>query len=240
MTSKAERLQILDMIQNGVITAEEGSRLLRALDQVPLEEDAAPVLEAEAAPTTLPGSSDDDPASAAFADRFPESEAANPVEVLTDHPYAGRQVPFDVEKWRRWWLYPMWVGIAVTVLGGLLMYLALQASGVGFWFACAWAPFMLGVAIMMLALASRTSKWLHLRVRQSPGEWPQTIAISFPLPLRLAAWFVRNFGRYIPQLDRIGLDEVILALGDKTSPEAPFYIEVDEGEDGEKVEIYIG
>jgi hypothetical protein len=35
------------------------------------------------------------------------------------------------------------------------------------------------------------------------------------------------------------LDEVIMAL-EKTSPEQPFYVKVDEGESGEKVEVYIG
>jgi hypothetical protein len=35
------------------------------------------------------------------------------------------------------------------------------------------------------------------------------------------------------------LDEVILAL-DKTSPEQPFYVKVDDGEEGERVEVYIG
>jgi len=93
---------------------------------------------------------------------------------------------------------------------------------------------------MALAVSSRTSRWLHLRVHQKPGERPQTIAISFPLPLRFAAWFVRNFGRYIPKLDQTGLDEMILALGKTTGPNSPFYIEVDEGEDGEQVQIYIG
>jgi hypothetical protein len=33
---------------------------------------------------------------------------------------------------------------------------------------------------------------------------------------------------------------MILALGRNTGPEAPFYVEVDEGENGEQVQIYIG
>ncbi len=237
MTSKAERLEILDMIQNGVISAEEGARLLQALGNAG-EPDAVPQIEipasAESSPpeedlpmNESPGQEDDEP-------------AAGQAEVLTEGTVENRQVPFNVEKWQRWWLYFMWAGIAVTVLGGILMYLALQASGTGFWFACAWAPFLLGIAVMLLALSSRTAKWLHLRVQQPPGEWPSTIAISFPLPLRLAAWFVRTFGRYIPQLEQAGLDQVLLALGENTSPQAPFYIEVEEGEDGERVEIYIG
>jgi hypothetical protein len=40
-------------------------------------------------------------------------------------------------------------------------------------------------------------------------------------------------------MDTTNLDEVILALG-KTSPDQPFYVKVDEGEEGEKVEVYIG
>ena len=96
----------------------------------------------------------------------------------------------------------------------------------------------------MLAIAfawiSRVSLWLHLRVQQAPGEWPQQIAFSFPLPLRLAAWFLRIFGRYIPNLQDQRLDEIILAVGRSASPDNPIYIQVDEGESGEKVEIFIG
>ena len=36
------------------------------------------------------------------------------------------------------------------------------------------------------------------------------------------------------------LDEVILVLSDSTTPEVPLYAEVDEGDVGERVEIYIG
>jgi hypothetical protein len=107
--------------------------------------------------------------------------------------------------------------------------------------ACAWLPFLLGVAVMALAWSSRTSRWLHLRIhqKQKPGEWPQKITLSFPLPLRLTTWALRTFGRYFPQLKNSGVDELILALGKNTSPDNPFYLEVDEGEAGERVQIYI-
>lgn len=239
MTSKAERLEILDMIQNGVITASEGARLLRALEN---DAESAAALEAETHTPTPSSPREEElrPDEVSDPGSSDNEAVSNQAEVLTDRSTADREVPFNVEKWQRWWLYFMWAGIAVTVLAGVLMYLALQASGVGFWFACAWIPFLMGIAVMVLALSSRTAKWLHLRVQQPPGEWPGTIAISFPLPLRLAAWFVRTFGRHIPQLDQTGLDQVLLALGENTSPQAPFYLEVDEGEDGERVEIYIG
>lgn len=149
-------------------------------------------------------------------------------------------LPPDIEKWRRWWMLPLWAGVGFTVLGGWLMYLDLQNSNIGFWFLCAWVPLLLGVAVMTLAWQSRTARWLHLRVYQKPGEWPQKIAISFPLPIRLTAWVLRTFRDKIPGLPDTSIDELILALGESATPENPLYVEVDQGEDGERVQIYIG
>ena len=96
---------------------------------------------------------------------------------------------------------------------------------------------MTGVQTCALPISA---SWLHIRIRQKPGERPQTIALSFPLPIRITAWFLRNFGSRIPKLKETGLDELILALGKNATPQAPFYIEVNEGEDGEQVQVYIG
>ena len=71
-------------------------------------------------------------------------------------------------------------------------------------------------------------------------EWPRNIALSFPLPIRLTAWFLRTFGPHIPQLKDTGVDELILALGDSASPGNPLLVNVNEGEGGEQVEVYIG
>jgi hypothetical protein len=82
---------------------------------------------------------------------------------------------------------------------------------------------------------------LHVRVHQEPGEWPQTIAISLPIPIRFTAWLLRIAKPYIHNhgIERANLDELILAL-EKTSPDQPFYVKVDEGDSGEKVEVFIG
>jgi hypothetical protein len=153
---------------------------------------------------------------------------------------SASRLPPEAEKWRSYWIFPLWIGVGVTVLGSGLMYRAMQASGLGFWFVCASLLFILGVLILTLASMARTSPWLHLRVQQKPGERPQRIAFSFPIPVRPTAWFLRTFGQRIPGLKRTSLDEVILSVGKSTSPDNPLYIQVDEGEDGEKVEIYIG
>ena len=232
MSMKSERFQVLEMIESGVITPEEGARLLTALEDhsLPAEEDVDPFSSetGNLAATILPERA-----------TMPEIYPGDPAPEVEDETN-DRTFDPNIQYWRRWWMIPMWIGIAITVIGGSLMFLAIQSSGIGFWFGCAWLPFLLGVGVMALAWSSRTSRWLHLRIHQKPGERPQTILLSFPLPLRITAWFLRTFGQHIPQLKNTGLDELVLALGKTTGPDNPFYLEVDEGEDGERVEIYIG
>ena len=224
MTNESERLQILEMIEKGVISASEGVRLLNSLQGEP-EEVVNPQLSHIAS-------------SAAKSTPIPEV-------VVEEHPSESQtsSTPFEFDsetkKWRRWWWIPLTVGIIITVVSGLLMFLAYQKSGFGFWFACLWFPLLLGVIVISLGAASRAMRWLHVRIHQEPGERPQTIAISIPIPIRFVAWVLRVFKPHIPKMDKTSLDEVILAL-DKTSPDQPFYVKVDEGESGEKVEVYIG
>ncbi len=230
MTNESERLQILEMIEKGVISASEGVRLLNSLqgdpeDQGKLEETASPQLSYATS----------SPAKSTYA---PEVVVEEPAPESKSSAVASE---FDAEtrKWRRWWWIPLTVGIVITVVSGLLMFLAYQRSGFGFWFACLWFPLLLGVIILSLGAASRSMRWLHVRVHQEPGERPQTIAISMPIPVRFVAWVLRIFKPHIPNMDKANLDEVILAL-DKISPDQPFYVKVDEGDSGERVEVFIG
>ena len=61
---------------------------------------------------------------------------------------------------------------------------AFQSNGLGFWFACAWFPFLLGVGLLAFAWNSRTSPWIHIRIDQKTGKSPQRIAFSLPIPIR--------------------------------------------------------
>jgi hypothetical protein len=228
MNDKNERIQILEMIENGTITASEGASLLKALEADDVVED-------------IHVTGKDEPESVVSeGDPFP------PQSESTAEPLSGDLIAdtFDpeIEKWRRWWMIPLWIGVGITVIGGLLMAWAYQATGFSFWFGCSWLPFLLGIAVMAMAWSSRTARWLHLRVQQEPGEWPRTIAFSFPLPLRFAAWVMRTFGQFIPKVNETGVDfdQLIQVLENSTNSDTPFYVEVDEGENGEKVQIYIG
>lgn len=239
MASDEERRLILEMIESGRITPEQGLNLLQALES---GESAAPnnllepagideLEEAPAQPAETPRLDD------GFSLPHPGIQAAPPSELPHEET---AKIPPDFEDWRRLAWLPLGIGIVILVAGGLLMYQALSAQGVGFWFVCASLPFLIGLAAVIFGWRARTARWLHLRVYQKEGEWPRTIRISFPMPLRLAAWFLRRFRGRIHGLDNTSLDEVLLALDDSTTPAQPLYIEVDEGEDGEKVQIYIG
>jgi hypothetical protein len=211
MSNSAERLKILEMIDQGVISAEEGYSLLQALDD-----------------------------GEQYIDDADGIANLEPIEIADDHERAQPPDPEDIKKWKQWWFIPVWIGAGITVISGGLMYWAFRASGYGFWFACTWFPFLLGVMVLALGWSSQKTPWLHVRVHQKPGESPQKIAISFPIPIRLTAWFLRTFGHFIPNMDATGLDEIILALGDTSEEDIPFFVDVDEGEDGEKVQVFIG
>jgi hypothetical protein len=229
MTEKNERIQILEMVENGVITAGEGARLLQALDdddrleEMQTASDESYTGFANGGDDTLPpgNSNETTPVSGEVVENIFEPE---------------------IERWRRWWMIPLWIGVGITIFSSILLFWVYETSGFNFWFGCLWLPFFVGVAVMAMAWGSRSARWLHLRVQQEPGEWPRTIAFSFPLPLRFTAWLLRTFGHFIPKVNNVDIDfeQLIQVFETSTTPETPFYIEVDEGEKGETVQIYIG
>jgi hypothetical protein len=233
MMTEMERAKILEMIEDGSITAEEGLRLLEVIDGAASELVAD--LEVEPQPAWTEPSPMPDP----DVDTE-EVEYYEEVKILDNEPAPSPPDPEDLERWKRWWFIPLWVGIGITVIGGLLMFWAYSAGGFGFWFACSWFPFLLGVGVLALAWGSHTAPWLHVRVQQAPGETPQRIAISFPIPVHLTVWGLRLFGHYIPHMEGVPLDEVILALKEVSKDGTPFFVDVDEGENGEKVQVFIG
>jgi len=212
-----ERAQVLKMIEEKKVTPEEGLRLLKILEQNPAEDEATP-----GQPEAGPGSG----AEAAGERTAAESDASI------------REV---AEKGRRLWFIPLAIGVFITLFGGLIMYWTLRPTGFSAWTYCLGLPMLLvGVAVMALGAASRTARWIFLHVQQKPGERPQRIILGFPLPLRFTAWILRTFGQYITHLDKTSADELIVALEQTTSTDMPLVVNVDEREDGEKVQVYIG
>jgi len=214
MTAENERLEILEMIQKGTISPEEGMKLIEAIGE---SQDNAE-MEYSLAKAEVEGSFEP-----IKADQYTQ-------EVDQDH----------FNDLKSWWIIPFWIGVAITVMGGSLMYWAWSAKGIGFGFVASWIPFLIGVGLLVLGWNSRTGPWLHIRIQQRPGEKPERIAISFPIPNRFFAWSLRTFGSFVPNMNLSGADEILLALGNYSQGDTPLTIDVDDSDDGEKVRIYIG
>jgi len=212
--SQDEREQILKMVADGKITAEEALKLMQALDESPAEETA------EIVATPLP-------------EEYKE-------EKEEPKPQPDPEFTKKVNRFRRLWLIPLTVGIVLTVLGAWWMYTAMLSSGYGFWFLCAWFPFLLGVLIVTLGAISKTSRWIYVNVEQKPGESPRRIVFAFPIPSPLLRWGIRNFGHNIPPEHRDTADIAMKAIFEEDGAfTEPLYVDVHD-EDGEHVQVYIG
>lgn len=236
MSNEPLRMQILNMIERGDISAEEGLRWLEALaknsSELPSPEGLTPE---RLAPEELAANGPENSPGMAI----PETQTAA-ADVVETPIHPADQLPFDAARIRRYWVVPLWIGVGVTVIAGLLMYWANQAQGIGFWFACASVPFIFGLLLIILAVQSRTARWLYLRVEQPGSEWPRVIQFGFPLPLGIAARLLRFLRGRIPNMPDIDFDEMLSSLSRSATPENPFYVQVEDDKGGKKVEIYIG
>ncbi len=211
--SSEEQKQVLKMVEDGKISADEAIQLLKTLEENPLEGE---VIETEAG-SGLGSEAAGEPRSSAGPE-FEEIKA----------------------RARRYAMIPLGIGLGITVLAAYWMYSLVQNSNYGFWFFCAWFPLLLGIMLVALSAGGMDSRWLYVNVDQEKGEWPQHITLAFPLPLGLVGWVIRNFGHYIRGLDRTNVDEVLMALSLAKNLDEPLVVNVDEGEHGERVQVYIG
>ncbi len=223
-----EREQVLKMIENGKISPEDGLKLMRTLDQSQAED------EVKAAESTGAGSGSE-----------PETGAENPGAKAEKSSFGtDPRIERVKSTVRRLWQIPLWIGVFITILGAWGMYTLVQASKFNFWFYCLNTPLLLlGVLMIVAAIGSRKARWLFVDIHQKPGEKPQRIFLGFPLPLKFVAWFLRTFKHKIPDLERemekTNFDEIIEAFETGMGNEAAV-VNVDEGEDGERVRVYLG
>ena len=213
MTDEAQR-KVLDMVEQGRISPDEGLQLINAL-----EGDHHKKQEGEDGLT----------GEVAY---IPQEEGQK-----TSHSIPAEEMA-RMKRMKRWWVLPFSVGLVVTLLGAIWMYSGYLANGFGWGFWLSWLPFLLGIAIIAVSFPTSKSVWLHVRIKQKPGESPQRINISFPIPLRFAKWGLTTFGDKIPDINGKKAGD-FSAILDALSPEEPFYIHIDD-EDGEQVEVYIG
>ena len=209
--SSEERKKILQMVSDGMISAEEAASLIQSLSADDEAEDDVEVME------TVSTSSGE----GAGAPEFEEVRK--------------RAVRFSSVF--------LWIGITVTVLIAWSMFSVQQSAGINFWFLCLTMPLFLGIMLIIMGAGIGNSRWLYVdvdRTRSSDGDWPQHITLGLPLPLGIVTWFLKTFGSSISGLKGMNVDGIVEAIRSTKNMTEPLIVNVDDSEDGEKVQVYIG
>jgi hypothetical protein len=223
--TEQEREQILRMIENGTISPEDGLKLMHTLDQNPVDDEV----------TAGSKNSESEPKSDATT-RDESHEAQREKPSFETDPRIDR-VKTTV---RALWQIPLWIGVFITILSAWGMYTLVQTAKFNIWFYCLSAPLLLGILVIVAAIGTRKARWIFVDVHQKPGEKPARIFLGFPLPLRLAGWGFRTFGRYIPEMDSSKLNRIVQVIETGFTSEEPLVVNVDDGAEGERVQVYIG
>ncbi len=210
-----ERLELLRKIEQGELSPEEGLRLINALEGG-----------AASLPQILEVTSDSEE----------PTERVKEVDVI--ETTSEKSTPPDYRHWRRFSWIIFGVMVLLTGLSAVWMVLGWLSRPWGWGFWLAWLPFVIGVVGMWL---SYNSPWIHVRIRQRKGAKPERVSLSFPLPVHAVVWFLRTFGRWMPpKVKEQNLADMLNELMKNLSGNEPIHIQVNDEEDGEEVEIFIG
>jgi hypothetical protein len=203
--------QILNMLEQGSISADEAAGLLEAISANETAEEA------------VPGS--------ALADS-PQSAQLGKVPRGTLSPNARR--------WKHLQLIPLGLSLLLliaTAWGLWAVYRAADAR-VTFWGVVFLLLFLLAIAATTISVWITTAPWLHIRVRERSGK---TIAISLPVPLTLASLAIRIARRFVDEQTAQYLDassDFVRAMRRERRHADPIEISVDEGD--QHVQVYFG
>jgi hypothetical protein len=208
--SSEERRKILQMVQDGRISAEQAASLMRALD-------------ADSDPAEAEGEVVD-----ANAGSGHERNNASEFEQVKSRARRFAMIPLWIGVFiavlSAWGIYSAQQSVGINfwffcLMVPLLLGVLLIALGAG------------GEGSKWL--------YVNVD-RRNAQDWPRNISLGFPLPLGLTAWFLRNFGQYIHGLERTNVDEIIQILDATGKSGAPLIINANDNEDGEHVQVYIG
>lgn len=239
----AKTREILEKVERGELTPEEGAALMAGTARtLPLETQPEPPSPGDlAVPGAIPvgGTPPPAPTTGPAEGTLPPAFAAGSGPSANPEPEVVEDFHSLVGKWKNWWVIPLWAGTGVFVLGAIWMAWGNYSQHL-FWFYCGIFPLLLGLGVMLLALWSRRSRWLHVRVKSDKGDRHDRVAISMPLPTHLVGWIFKTFGGSIPGLREQpevirSMPEIMAALGQNGDP---LIVEVNE-KNGDEVRVYI-
>ena len=208
--SAEERRKVLQMVQDGKISAEQAASLMRALDADadPSEADIE-VIEPRASFGGDPSDAPEFEAIKARARRF----AMIPLWIGVALTVLSAWAIYSVQQsaGMNFWFFFLMIPLLIGVL-----FIALGASG-----------------------QSSRWLYVNVD-RRNAHDGPRNITLGFPLPLGLTAWFLRTFGQNMRGMKNTNVDEIIQLLDATGKSGAPLIINANDNEDGEHVQVYIG
>ena len=208
--SSEERKKILQMVQDGKISAEQAASLMRALDaDADPAESEVEVLEAGASFSSERSDAPEFEEVKARARRFAMIPLWIGVFISVGSAWAiyAVQQSAGINFWFFCLLVPFLLGVLLIVLG---------AGG-----------------------PSSKWLYVNVD-RRKANDGPRNITLGFPLPLGLTAWFLRTFGHSIRGMQNTNVDEIIQILDATGKSGAPLIINANDNDDGEHVQVYIG
>ncbi|GMQ79479.1 MAG: hypothetical protein BMS9Abin02_2076 [Anaerolineae bacterium] len=202
--------QILQMLSDGIISAEEAGNLLEALKSQGTD---PIIIDANAPPgETLEG------------------------EIITP---LSTQPPPELSRYRRFWLIPFLIAIGSILLSGLGLFLLYQSVNPAYLgFICLWAIFLGALFSAAVLVLAQRSTWLYLNVEERNGVKIR-VAFPLPLSLvkwavRVARPFVPT-----EQFMHLQMAASLVDMMQRSPDREPIAIDVDDG-NGDRVQIYIG
>jgi len=139
--------------------------------------------------------------------------------------------------WRAIWGIFLWLGIIFMGLTGFWLFSSYGRSGlgVGFWFALFFL--LISCAIVYLGLQLLASQWMVVKISDQEGAGAKNINIWVPLPLQLASWFFRTFGKYLPEsVKSRNIEEILSEMETSRADDEPYVVEID-GQKGTSANI---
>ncbi len=208
--SSEERKKILQMVEEGKISAEEAANLMRALETDEVEAEievvqAEPSSGYEGSETSAPEFEDVKARARQFA--MIPLWVGVVIAVLSSWGIYSIQMNTGMNFWFYCLLFPLFLGVLLIVIG---------AGG-----------------------QSSRWLYVNVD-RRHAEDGPRNITLGFPLPLALTSWFLRTFGHNIQGIKNTNVDDIIQILDATGKSGEPFIVNVSNDDDGERVQVYIG
>ncbi|PKN99096.1 MAG: hypothetical protein CVU42_09530 [Chloroflexi bacterium HGW-Chloroflexi-4] len=142
--------------------------------------------------------------------------------------------------WKAAWSMFLVGGAILTGFSAYWIYQGYTNKGLGWGFWLSWIPMLIGIGLMIFGWALMDSPWMHVKVHSEKSGNKGIFIFSMPVPFNIARWVMQNFGQYMP--DEVKSHEILDVLDQAESSikrGEPFQVQVDDENDGTKVDIVI-